>query len=451
MTKGVQRLIREYHAVEKRFRVIDCCDKYSRLVTADGNQGYPVQRWFHLKEAFSLSLLPTLLADWKIPPESVHRVLDPFCGVGTTLLAVQRLAKAQNRKDIEAVGLERNPFLHFAAKTKAEWHHYDPSKLRTRAMCLLNGGIKSAGGGVPPLSTLRRRDVFDPRVLRRALGVREAMDALPPKERAPLLLGYASILEGISGARKDGRALRIEPTKRRSRLAAALGAAWERIADDLAVARECYQRTATKAYLGDGRTLKVDRRRNMDLGRFDLIIYSPPYLNNIDYTEVYKIELWMCGFIRTLDQFRGLRYETFRSHPSVRFPDAISIAEDKRMTDCLGTLEALIDALPGDKHLAWRSALFRGYFDDIYLSLLNQAGALATGGRVFCVVGNSLHGSSRHPGARVPVASDLLIAQIAQALGLEVEAIQVARKLRRRGPCGDFLRESILVMRGGGT
>jgi len=41
---------------------------------------------------------------------------------------------------------------------------------------------------------------------------------------------------------------------------------------------------------GDGRTLQIP-----ELGgkAFDLIIYSPPYLNNIDYSEVYKLELWL--------------------------------------------------------------------------------------------------------------------------------------------------------------
>jgi DNA modification methylase len=30
---------------------------------------------------------------------------------------------------------------------------------------------------------------------------------------------------------------------------------------------------------------------------FDLILTSPPYPNNIDYSEVYKLELWLLGFI----------------------------------------------------------------------------------------------------------------------------------------------------------
>ena len=41
---------------------------------------------------------------------------------------------------------------------------------------------------------------------------------------------------------------------------------------------------------------------------------------------------------------------------------------------------------------------------------------------------------------------DLLIALLAQSLGLEVRAIQVARHTRRRGPANRYLRESILVM-----
>jgi len=448
MVKYLQELVHAYQEIENRFPLAESDGKYSSLVTANGSWRYPIQRWFHLKEGFSVDLLEALLGEWSIPVESVHRVLDPFCGVGTTLLACHRIAKKYPGHHLEALGLERNPFLQFVSETKLRWHEYDTDTVRSQAASLLDGAAIATGNRIPSLSTLHRKDVYDPKDLRHLLGVRQAIrhQLYGQSEKDSLLLGYASALEAVSGVRKDGRALRIVPDKQRLAVSAALASAWDMIVEDLSVAAEYFQPIEARALLGDGRTLAVDSTPSYETGQFDLILYSPPYLNNIDYTEVYKIELWMCGFVSTADEFRELRYKTFRSHPSVRFPDPITMNEDIRMQEVEGALDVLIRALPKDQNLAWRTGLFRGYFDDMYISLKHQLEALVPGGWIFCVVGNSLHGPRDNPRTRVPVASDLLVALIAESLGLEVKAIQVARYLRRRSPNSRYLRESILVM-----
>lgn len=443
--RKIRKLLKCYATLEQDFPIVSS-SRYADLVTASTTHEHPVQRWFHLKEAYSLNLLETLIADWKIKPQSIHRILDPFCGTGTSLLAVQKLAKKLGRQDLEAVGIERNPFLHFVAHTKLQWHEFDVRLFEQQAAHLLNGAFKPVPRKFPTLSTLHRKDVYTKAKLREILGFKGAIDSVEQDERALLMVGYASVLEELSGTRKDGRTVRIVENKRCPSTAAALKAVWASIAEDAKQAREHFQPIPTHVLLGDGRSLMV-QDSNVELGNFDLVIYSPPYLNNIDYTEVYKIELWLCGFVNTKDNFRALRYQTLRSHPSVRFPDPITFADDELMKSVKATLKILTNAVPNDEDRAWRCALFNGYFDDMYQSLKQQKEALRDGGWIFCIVGNSLHGSNNEPEARVPVASDLIIASIAQAVGLEVKGIQVARYLKRRGPDGHLLRESIVVMR----
>jgi len=447
MEQRINKLLRCYEKLEKQISLVDSRDKYADLVTASTNHEYPVQRWFHLKEAFSLDLLETLIADWRIPSRFIRRVLDPFCGTGTSLLSVQKFARKTGYTDLQAVGLERNPFLHFVASTKLQWHQFDLQEFESRAAHLMNGVSKPIPKRLPALSTLRRQDVYKRGKLKEILGFKGAIDSLEQEEKALLLLGYASVLEELSGTRKDGRALRIVKGKQSPPTSIALNLAWSAIAKDLKLAPEYFKPIPTQVLLGDGRTLTSEHPSGNELKNFDLIFYSPPYLNNIDYTEVYKIELWMCGFVDTLNNFRSLRYQTFRSHPSVRFPDPITITGDERLKYVKATLKVLIEALPDDKDRQWRSDLFNGYFDDIYQSLKHQREALRAGGWIFCIVGNSLHGSSDKPEGRVPVASDLIIASIAEAIGLEVKAIQVARLLKRRAPDTHYLRESIIVMK----
>jgi DNA modification methylase len=439
-------LLKRYEHLENQINIIECSEKYANLVRANGNGHFPVQRWFHQKEAFSLELLETLIIDWNISPETIHRLLDPFSGTGTSLLATQKLAKKYNRSDLEAFGIERNPFLHFVAQTKLNWYEYDPRRVKLLANRLLCNPRKSRPDFIPAMSTLHRRDILDPSVLKQALVFKEVIVSANCKERDLLLLGYASILEAISGARKGGRGLRIVPDKKRARILTTLDSAWDEIVEDLRCASNFFTPVTTKVFSGDGRTLSTEDDSGAKIGKFDLILYSPPYLNNIDYTEVYKLELWLCGFVNTTEEFRNLRYETFRSHPSVRFPDQTSINTDKRMKKVWSTIELLVRALPRDKNLNWRTRLFKSYFDDMYVSLKHQMDVLVPGGWIFCVVGNSSHGPRDHPRTRVPVASDLLIAMIAESLGLEIKAIQIARRLGQHSSSAKFLRESILVM-----
>lgn len=443
---NINNLLERYKAQEDHFTVVECTSKYEGLVTASTNQNYPVQRWFHLKEAFSLDLLPTLLKDWNIDIGSLHRILDPFCGIGTSLLALQQIAKQNNRNDLLAIGFERNPFLHFVAQTKIQWHRYNSENVKRQAAYLLNGCYRPCPTNLPELSTLHREDVYNRERLLEILSFKNAIDFLPYPEKDPIVLGWASTLENLSGIRKDGRALRISKKKKIPDIPDSFMKAWDDIANDLTLAPSYFNPINTQIFLGDGRRIKGAACDQHELRNFDLIIYSPPYLNNIDYSEVYKIELWMCGFINSFEAFRNLRLNTFRSHPSLRFHEPITMLHDSRMNGVAEVINDLIEALPKNKDLKWRTDLFQGYFDDMYISLKKQFDLLLPGGWIFCVVGNSLHGPNHDLVSRVPVASDLIIAQIAETLGFEVKAIQIARLLKRRLPEYKYLRESIVVM-----
>lgn len=178
---------------------------------------------------------------------------------------------------------------------------------------------------------------------------------------------------------------------------------------------------------------------------FDAVCYSPPYLNNIDYSEVYKLELWLRGDVKTHEEFRALRLSTLRSHPSVKFP-ATALCDGLRRGTWIRRLKnALITALPDDNYQKMRQALFSGYIDDLLVTLSEQRRVATPGAPIVCVVGNSLHGGKEY--SQVPVCTDLLIAAAAQAVGLRIDHLQIARQLPRRDHQNGWLRETIIVMR----
>src|SRR5688572_7484035 len=93
-----------YKKLENTFNIIKSNQKYGELVWSNGNDTYPVQRWFQFKEAYSLKLLSFSLTDWGIDILKIKKVLDPFCGTGTTFLALQELAKEYGVTNIKCFG-----------------------------------------------------------------------------------------------------------------------------------------------------------------------------------------------------------------------------------------------------------------------------------------------------------------------------------------------------------
>src|SRR3990172_2215576 len=91
--------------------------KKPKLSNGRANKLDPQDRAFHDWYRFVLSFPPHLVRDYlgKFVLNQKSVVLDPFCGTGTTLVEVKLAG-------MKAVGLEGNPFPHFASSVKTDWN-----------------------------------------------------------------------------------------------------------------------------------------------------------------------------------------------------------------------------------------------------------------------------------------------------------------------------------------
>ena len=62
------------------------------------------------------------------------------------------------------------------------------------------------------------------------------------------------------------------------------------------------------------RVIHADARCALPRGRVDVAVFSPPYPNSFDYTDVYNIELWILGYLSSTEDNWRLRHETLSSH-----------------------------------------------------------------------------------------------------------------------------------------
>jgi len=179
-------------------------------------------------------------------------------------------------------------------------------------------------------------------------------------------------------------------------------------------------------------------------GSIDLAVFSPPYPNNIDYTEVYKAEAWVAGMYVNNMEMRAQRHKSLRSHPSVRFAEEYAYPSGPNVELYDSLIAPLLDAVPSGRYSMQRLRTIKGYTDDMNSVLATVSASLRPGGYAYCVVANSRHG---HGEAAFEVASDLIIARLGELNGLDVVSLSVARYPKRRVSATGLLRETVIRFR----
>ncbi|WP_189189226.1 hypothetical protein [Streptomyces albiflavescens] len=431
-----------YGALETRWNAVDGSLDFERLVVPTGNSESPFHRWFHLKEAFSVDLLPSILKKLSFEGLSELRILDCFAGGGTTLVSALELS---SQVRVTATGIEQNPFLHHVSSSKVKALQEGP-QLAQQLQDAFNevgriyGSDASFKADMPALSTFSNEAYFPPSLLASLLRIKAAIEHcdIPTLPRDLLLTAAASCVESTSRLRRDGRALRYASERQPREPWDEFSARVQQMIDDIDLSQPAS---------GTGTVIRGDGRRPLlhvdGAAKKDLIIFSPPYPNNIDYTEIYKTEAWYLDFYTDAQQFRSQRLKTLRSHPSVRFSDEYDFECSSDAAAVRELVKPILEAVPDDKYATGRKQLIKGYADDM-LTLFRQCREIiSSDGRLVYVVGNSAHGSGD---ALFIIAADLIMARLAELANWRVEEISVARGLRRRVTNSRFLRESVVTL-----
>jgi SAM-dependent methyltransferase len=446
--RDLSLLERSYEAIQARFKISEGSKELAQAVQFASNSSKPIHRWLRFKEGFSADLLSALPLELDQLNSTEALFLDPFLGCGTTLLA----ADLQHGWPARRVGVEVNPFLSFVARTKTRWRDYDPDRFHSLSEGLLEQPLSRElpASEWPSLSTFRNEELFAPETISALVDAVGRVEEITGPERDPLLLGVAVAAERLGFYRKDGRALRIlrsegEVTERRQRsIEDTIRETWRLFETDLREL-EGKRRVSVGNCLvmtGDGRRVGIPADPLIREGDVTCCAYSPPYLNHIDYTEVYKVELWLLNFVKTQREMLDLRKRTFRSHASVGVDETVDELPDD-VCEAVEQAAELVTRSGSNWHRPFRS-LALAYLADVRQALQRQYQLLSPGGLSICVIGNSAHGSKQE---RIPVATDLLISRLGESIGFSLERILVARQLRRRDHLNRFLRESVVIMR----
>ena len=168
-----------------------------------------------------------------------------------------------------------------------------------------------------------------------------------------------------------------------------------------------------------------------------LCLFSPPYANCFDYTEVYKTELWFGDFIKDYKDLKVLRNQSMSSHLNKNLNKNIEI---------LNEIKIIIEKISAKK--LWSKKIIDmliNYFNEMKLLLRLIYPLLNQNGKCVIVVGNSSYGN-------IAIPTDQIFEKIAKKIGFKKTYIIEARKLgtssqqSKKIDDANKLRESLVVL-----
>lgn len=426
-----------YSSYEKQFNVIypeSNNATYFSLMNYSDDLNKPFQRWYRYKEGFSIDLVKALIREYNQNPNGT--ILDPFMGSGSTLLGASDM-------NLDSIGFEVNPFSYFLANCKlTEYDRETINQFKLAFEDILDKSCKyDEVFPLPKLSISSK--VFEEHIEKYYMSIKYLIMNYPISNlsvKKLLKLGWLSCLENISTYRKAGNGLKKRKYVKPRILTIQdvytnLQQQYINMYDDM-VNRTINPNVAT--YNESCKRMKDRISEESICG----IIFSPPYANCFDYTEIYKLELWFGDFVKEYGDLKLLRKESLRSHLN----GDLKIDETNIKSDSL--LSSLISEI--EKKDLWDKRIpnmLRLYFNDMFCVLEECYKVLEDKGFCSIIVGNSAYGG-------IIVPTDLILAQYARKLGFVVDKIEVDRYIITSSQQYEttkenkkYLRESLICLK----
>ena len=362
-------------------------------------------------------------------------VLDPFAGVGTTLVEADRAGHT-------AVGFEINPYAAFACATKLKAHRIDRVGLQRAVERLRTFHTKAEACGTeprtaPPPGFRTRTAFYSPKVLRKVLLAHDFIAAQRDREIADAFrLAFAATMVDYSNYSYEpslGRKSAVgRPEIEDFPVMDAIAAKVSQMAADGVEYREERDprpredgRVHHASFLPNEEAGEIGYRR-IGPNSIDLLITSPPYLNNYHYNRNTRPHLYWLGFCEAPADLKPLEVQNFGTYwQNARDRDCVALdpsIDDAEIRDTLDEIRARNPEKGTYGGTGWANYAAQ-YFNDCARFAAGARWCLKPGGTALVVIGNSILQG-------VDVPTDRFLGRIAEAQGLDLVDIHIPRETR---------------------
>ena len=397
-----------------------------------------VNDWYRFVLSFPSHLVRDYLGTFGV--DSSQRVLDPFCGTGTTLVECKQLG-------IPSIGIERNPMAWFASRTKLDWD-VDPDTLVGHAREVADQVFRKLDS--PHASDLRSlppdrfklllKDSISPLPLHKTLLLLDTLEqhrdeTVYHHERLALAKELVSGIGNLHFGPEVGVG-RIQHD-------APVVEMWLKRVKSMGRDLEVFRKRATTeatVHLADARQLE----ELLKPCSIDAVITSPPYPNEKDYTRTTRLESVLLGFVRDKHDLRAMKKGFVRSNTRSVYKedtDDSLVANHEGIQKIANLIEQRrIEQGKTSGFERQYARVTKLYFGGMVRHLSSLRSRLRPGARLAYVVGDQASY------LRVMIRTGSILGDLAQSLGYELTSIDLFRT-RLATASRQYLREEVVRLR----
>ena len=418
-------------------------DGPAQLGKRDRNQVQPQDQAAHCWYRFILSYPPHLVRDYlqRLNLTADQRVLDPFCGTGTTVVECQK-------QGIPSLGVEANPMAYFASSVKTDWSPA-PQELLTLSDQIADASQRHLDAADRPLETFSDeaqrvvlKGSISPLPLHKTLTLLHDIQMQAPLTLAAhLKLALAKAVIDHASNLRFGPEVGVKKPKEDAPVLALWQRQVQQMAEDLAQLQP-RARTA-KLYRADARQI----RSSLPPQSIDAVITSPPYPNEKDYTRITRLESVLLGFVQSKRQLRTLKQELLRSNSR----NVYTADQDDRWVARHEGIQAIAQAIEMRRQDLGKTSGFTRlypravtlYFGGMARHLAELRHLLRPGAQLAYVVGD------QKSYLQVMIRTGQLLGEIAEGLGYELVGIDLFRT-RLASATQEPMNEEVVLLRWSG-
>ena len=383
----------------------------------------PIHRWFAYPAGYSHKLVEAKIRENCLNNKSL--VADPFLGTGTTSLTARMVG-------IPSLGIEAHPFVHWVAKVKLHID-YDLDTIQNQLQCVLTRADSLQKhidiDGIWPDLVYK---CFTNDNLRKLAALREVLLAEDQDsiEIHFLKLSLTATLRIVTTAGAGWPY--IAPSKYQARTVnrdalVEFEKTCLKMMSDVRLVTSTYSPLAPyRVEMGDARCFESYTEPKS----VDLIVTSPPYMNNYDYADRTRLETYFWGIFHTWgDITRGVRDHLIMAATTqarisemseVRYCPGIFTVDRAVHTELQTIIRSLADMRQTKAGKKTYDSVTAGYFEDMLKVIQGVFAVLKPHGQFVLVLGDSAP-----YGVHIP--TDEFIGRLGVSVGFSSYKLEVIR------------------------
>ncbi len=372
--------------------------------------------WLRLTPAYSVHLVNEILDT--VDPAS-GRVLDPFCGTGTTALVCAERGIACDTTDI-------NPFLLWLVSAKVGTYadaHLQAFRERAELVCLELEDTGRTAGWVPPLHQIEKwwdADTLD--ALARGIAAIHRVQSETPVEVANLLkvafcrvmIQRANVSFGHQSMSFKKQSEEGQPSLVRAPRTG-IGAEWTETVELIADAARTAVIRAPRPVLCDARDLGAA----LEPSTYSCVVTSPPYSNRMSYIRELRPYMYWLGYLNDGREAGELDWKAIGGTWGCATSNVGKWKPASDVAIPFQSFESILGRIA--EHSPLLSKYVHRYFFDMVHHISSLYQVAAPGATVHYVVGNS-----KFYDVLLPVEE--IFAALFEGAGFEAAEIQPIRK-----------------------